>query len=116
MPREASPLLLLEIPQQVLKEFSVPIQIIITIKKSYVLFQFLSSSASPILPSRNQAQGQPMQAPREMSSVRHKGLEQRDWLVHGELKAVSIITHEAVQSPEMGTENPRGCLQSKGDG
>lgn len=47
-----------------------------------------------------------MWAPGEMSSVRHKGLEQRGWLVHGELKAVSIITHQAVQSPEMGTENP----------
>lgn len=46
-----------------------------------------------------------MWAAGEMSSVRHKGLEQGDWLVHGELKAVSIITHEA--SPEMGTESLR---------
>jgi len=41
-----------------------------------------------------------------MSSVRHKGLKLRGWLVHGELKAVSIITQQAAQSPEMGKENP----------
>lgn len=43
-----------------------------------------------------------MWAPGEMSSVRCKGLELSSWLVHGELKAVSIITQQAAESPEMG--------------
>lgn len=40
-----------------------------------------------------------------MSSVRNKGPELRGWLVHGELKAVSVITQQAAQSPEVGKEN-----------
>lgn len=83
-----------------------PKQIIIKIRKKYVLFQFLSSPFSP--PSLAETS-------HKVNPCGHLGKCQvsgtkawsRGWLlVHGELKAVSIITHQAVQSPEMGTENP----------
>lgn len=112
---EEAPSLRLLDPAPACMELSWPIQITTNSKNSYVLFQFSSPSVPP-LPCRNQAQGQPMWAPGEMSSVRHTGPEPRGRLAHGELKAVSIITQQAPQSPEMGKENPRGCLQSKGRG